>query len=162
MFITRHFIKFSIFNIIIDDPQVPKEYYLLCNTATGETFLANKRLQQAIVTNNIDLLIEEEIQNFIEAGIILEDDEVDESLPYGYFHEREKYSSRTLNLTVLLTMACNLRCVYCYEAAGLISNESLNSETQRNLIDFIKIQIQSRKLEHLALWLFWRGTPSWY
>lgn len=153
--------KFSIFNVLINDDKIPKDHCLVCNTATGETFLADARLQRAFTYNDIELLTETEIQNFITTGILLQDDNIDESLPYCYFQEREKFSNKTLNLTILLTMACNLRCVYCYEAAGIVSSETMNTEVQKNLIDFIKNQITSRELTHLALWLF-GGEPLLY
>jgi uncharacterized protein len=150
--------KFSNYNLIIDDNSLPVSKYLLCNTISGETFLIGERLKSIIDNKELSKLNEGEVKNFISSGVILENDEVDEALIQQYFHEKEKYTNDVLNLTILLTMACNLRCVYCYEAAGISSNEFLSDETRNNIFEFIKSQTEARRSKHVALWLF-GGEP---
>lgn len=55
-------------------------------------------------------------------------------------------------------MACNLRCVYCYEGAGIISNESLSDTTRHAILQFIKKQALHRKVEQVSICLF-GGEP---
>lgn len=43
-----------------------------------------------------------------------------------------------MNLTILLTYDCNLRCVYCYEGAGEQNKGSLSTETREAIFEFIK------------------------
>lgn len=150
--------KFSLYNLIISDEALPRNMFLLCNTFTGETFLIEERTKEIIVNNDIGALDENHVKKFIEAGVLIENDDCDEALIQKYLHEKEKFGSNVLNLTILLTMACNLRCIYCYEAAGIISSVSLTDTVRKNILEFIKMQLSTKGYNHLAIWLF-GGEP---
>lgn len=150
--------KFSLYNLIISDEELPQNKFLLCNTFTGETFLIERKTKEIIENNDLESLDENYVKKFIEAGVIIENDDYDEALIHKYLHEKEKFGSNVLNLTILLTMACNLRCIYCYEAAGIISNASLTDAVRKNIFEFIKMQLSMRGCNHLAIWLF-GGEP---
>lgn len=150
--------KYSQYNLIIKDKQVEKDKFILCNTFSGETFLIDRNTKDMIENKEIEALGEKTINAFISAGVILENDDFDEILVNRYFHEKEKFTSNVLNITLLLTMACNLRCIYCYEAAGIISSEFLSDDTRRNIFEFIKVQAEFRRSTHIAIWLF-GGEP---
>jgi len=150
--------KFSKYNLIIEDSILPENMYLLCNTISGESFLVNDKTKDIIENRQLELLSEEEIKDYINTGILIENDNFDEALAQSYFMEKERFSNDTLNLTILLTMACNLRCIYCYEAAGIVSNDFLTDQIRQNILDFIKTQCTIRRLSNLVIWLF-GGEP---
>jgi len=151
-------VKPSKFNLFVKDVELPKGKYILCNTLSGEFFMIDEHMKSIFDMEDFNELSENDALAFKKANVILEDDSVDESLLLAYRHDKEKYSSRVLNLTILLTMECNLRCVYCYEGAGIVSNESLNDAMRDSILSFIKNEVEARKLEHVSLCLF-GGEP---
>ena len=153
--------KISKYNLFIQDESIPQGKYLLCNTFSGATFLVDEEVKKAIESQEISVLDKNDADSFLEAGVLLEDDSVDEARIHSYFYEKEKFDNRVLSLTILLTMACNLRCVYCYEGAGVVSNATLTDEIRDNLFEFIKKQAEDRRSERIVLWLF-GGEPLLY
>ena len=53
----------------------------------------------------------------MEKGIIV-DDQVEENRYFSYIQNQTRFNNNALSSTVLLTWACNLACIYCYEGAG--------------------------------------------
>ena len=158
MIVKEDKMKYSKYNLIISDDSLPVGKCLVCNTFSGTTFLTDILVAKSISRNDLYAFDGETKQLFIDAGIIIEDDAYEETRVFNYFYEKEKFDNSVLSLTILLTMSCNLRCIYCYEGAGEKSNESLNSKTRDNLFDFIKLQAESRKSSTVSLWLF-GGEP---
>lgn len=150
--------KYSKYNLVISDDSLPAGKCLVCNTLSGATFLSDVSAAKAISEKDLHAFDSETKKQFIDSGIIIEDNSYDETRVFSYFYEKEKFDNSVLSLTILLTMSCNLRCVYCYEGAGEVSNESLSSETRDNLFDFIKLQAESRRSSIVSLWLF-GGEP---
>lgn len=150
--------KFSKYNLTITDESLPEGKYLLCNTFSGATFLVDEEILRMVKKNDLSQFSEDAIGQFLDTGVLVENDNLDEAKVFNYFYEREKYDNSVLSLTILLTMACNLRCIYCYEGAGEISNESLSDQTRENILNFIKTQAETRKVSTVSLWLF-GGEP---
>lgn len=48
-----------------------------------------------------------------------------------------RYSQDTLSLTIAPTMACNFRCIYCFEQ-GHYGNLMMDAQTQESLMEFVK------------------------
>lgn len=150
--------KYSKYNLVISDDSLSAGKCLVCNTLSGGTFLVDLSVAESITRKDFSAFDEEKKKQFLDAGIIISDDSYDEARVFSYFYEKERFENSVLSLTILLTMSCNLRCVYCYEGAGEKSNESLSSATRDNLFDFIKTQAESRRSSMVSLWLF-GGEP---
>lgn len=147
--------KYSRFNIFIKTKE-GDDYYLF-NTNSGSTFLVDMSIKQKIENGEMDFLSEEKKKEYKEAGIILEN-EIDENRIFSYLFNKQKYNNEVLNLTVLLTYDCNLRCVYCYEGAGEDNKGSLTDKSRDAIFEFIKQQMQQRKSSVLSMVLF-GGEP---
>lgn len=147
--------KYSDFNIFIKREENKK--YFLFNVNTGATFSVDDSVKQKIERGEMDFLSEDKKKEYEEAGIILSD-EIDEKRIFSYQYNKQKYNNEVLNLTVLLTYDCNLRCVYCYEGAGEENKGSLSDEARSSILEFIKKQMELRKSSVLSLVLF-GGEP---
>lgn len=117
--------KYSKYNLVISDDSLSAGKCLVCNTLSGGTFLVDLSVAESITRKDFSAFDEETKKQFLDAGIIISDDSYDEARVFSYFYEKERFENSVLSLTILLTMSCNLRCVYCYEGAGEKSNESL-------------------------------------
>lgn len=147
--------KFSKYNLIIWDEL--KKQNILFNTLYGECFIADDKIVESVKNNNIEILSLDVIKQFKEKSIIVED-HVDETLYIEYFHNKTKFNSDVLSFTILLTWACNLRCVYCYEGAGEIRNKFLNMEESASIVKFIKKRIDIVRPHNVSIMLF-GGEP---
>lgn len=127
------------------------------NTNTGATFLVDTFIKQKIERGDMKFLSAEKRKEYEDAGIILSD-EIDENRIFLYNYNKQKYNNEVLNLTILLTYDCNLRCVYCYEGAGEQNKGSLSTETREAIFEFIKKQMEQRKSKVLSVVLF-GGEP---
>lgn len=148
-------LKLSKYNLIIWDDL--KKQNILFNTLHGECFIADDKIVESIQHNNIGILSPDVINQFKEKSIIIEDD-IDEALYVEYFHNKMKFNSDSLSFTILLTWACNLRCVYCYEGAGDIRNKSLNEEESGSIVKYIKKHIDMVRPHNVSIMLF-GGEP---
>ena len=93
---------------------------------------------------------------FERLGIIINDN-VDENRIFGYFHDKVKFTNDTLNSTVLLTWACNLKCIYCFE--GEHENVvTMSREGADIYIKFIKQNMAAKKVNNVIINLF-GGEP---
>ncbi len=147
--------KFSKFNLVIFDDK--KKQNVLFNTLYGECFIADDKIIESINKNDIHILGKELISELKAKSIII-DDHINENYYIEYFHNKSKFNTDTLSFTILLTWACNLRCVYCYEGAGDIRNKSLNSEECQSVIVYIKNHINSIRPRNVSIMLF-GGEP---
>lgn len=147
--------KYSKFNIFVERKDSDK--YFLFNTNTGATFLVDTFIKQKIERGDMKFLSAEKRKEYEDAGIILSD-EIDENRIFLYNYNKQKYNNEVLNLTILLTYDCNLRCVYCYEGAGEQNKGSLSTETREAIFEFIKKQMEQRKSKVLSVVLF-GGEP---
>lgn len=147
--------KYSKFNIFIEKKD--SDQYFLFNTNTGAIFLVDSFVKQRIESGDMKFLSAEKRKEYEDAGIILSD-EIDEKRIFLYHYNKQKYNNEVLNLTILLTYDCNLRCVYCYEGAGEQNKGSLSIETREAIFKFIKKQMEQRKSNVLSIVLF-GGEP---
>ncbi len=144
--------KFSRYNLVVPD----KNRIVLFNTLQGHCIEIDKDTANKIKDNQIDKLEDDVKQIFIQYGIIINDN-VDESRIFSYFHSHEKYSSNSINSTVLLTWACNLKCVYCFEGEKT-DVQSMSKEQANRYIEFIIKLATIKKAENVMINLF-GGEP---
>jgi uncharacterized protein len=148
--------KFSKYNLFIDSEEDDRSY-LLFNTLTGATFRIDEETKQQIELSNYSYFDEKKINEYKHHGIIVEK-HISEERYFSYLHNKQKYSNEVLSVTVLLTLACNLKCIYCFQGAGLTYNGSLNEETRENIYHFLTTQAEQRKSKVISLVLF-GGEP---
>ena len=134
--------KTSKYNIFIKSDKNVGEY-LLANSLTGAVFKLSWNEKVTLDEGKIYELPEERIEEYCSKGILINDD-VDEKSRLVYFHNRDKYSSDTLSLTILLTRYCNFECTYCYEGGQKI-NQSLTDDMRERIYRFIQTMLNLHK-----------------
>lgn len=82
------------------------------------------------------------VYNDAVAGHFIVPDDFDEQLDFQTKRNIQKYSTDSLGLTIAPTLACNFKCVYCYETSkpGIISKE-----TEEKLIQYVDSQADRLK-----------------
>ncbi len=148
--------KFSKYNLFIPSED-QKNQYILFNTLTGHSFLVDSQIKNDIDSNNINNFSDDILKQYSKCGIVLEDN-VDERRYYEYNYNKAKFTSAVLNSTVLLTWACNLKCIYCYEGAGEKFNEVMTKESANKYIAFLKKEAELRNSKLISVILF-GGEP---
>ncbi len=98
---------------------------------------------------------DEKLIEDLKKGFFLIDDDDDELALIRYNLLRNKYSTNRLGLTIAPTSDCNFRCIYCYEKNS-INTSYMSEETQKNLINFIKNQLNN--IRYLSI-LWYGGEP---
>ncbi len=62
---------------------------------------------------------------------------------------RERYDSRQFFVTIAPTMACNFRCIYCFEQ-GRYGHKYMDSKTISNVIKFIEKRMENAESLHIS------------
>lgn len=107
--------KYSRFNILLDK---------------GTYFLAYNTLSKAMVRiKKEDFSIENSL--LIDKGFVTAEDE-DLKL-YKYFYLSRLFDNKNISVSIATTMACNLRCPYCFEE-GNKSNEMMSEDVAEALL----------------------------
>lgn len=149
--------KFSSYNHIID---LADSQYLLCNTLSGNMYSIDSRMKDIIQKEDTKILSEDESNELVKNGIMIEDD-IDELKLLNYANKLDTFANKILNITLLLTSACNLKCTYCFQGAGDRPQDSLSDTTRAGIFNFIKHNIESKKLQGVSIVLF-GGEPTMY
>ena len=145
--------KFSKYNLIIKQGDTS----ILFNTLSGEIYSLDSRLESAVKNEDPNLLSAQAKEHFLRSHIIL-DNNYDEERVYRHIYNKQKYQSRSMTVTILLTWACNFRCVYCYEGGGEKYSDTMTVETADNVINFIINSATARGIQNLHIVLF-GGEP---
>nr|WP_300787958.1 radical SAM protein [uncultured Acetatifactor sp.] len=151
--------KTSKYNIFIKSDKNVGEY-LLANSLTGAVFKLSGNEKVTLDEGKIYELPEERIEEYCSKGILINDD-VDEKSRLVYFHNRDKYSSDTLSLTILLTRYCNFECTYCYEGGQKI-NQSLTDDMRERIYRFIQTMLNLHKDMKTVSIILFGGEPLMY
>ena len=144
--------KFSKFNLIIKEGNKR----VLFNTLSGECFKISTGVEEIIDNNLPDQLNKELYDDFLKKGIIV-DDQVEENRYFSYIQNQTRFNNSVLSATVLLTWACNLACIYCYEGAGCRTTR-MNKATADRFIGFMINQAKARNSKSMYINLF-GGEP---
>lgn len=145
--------KYSNYNLLIPY----EEKIVLFNTLSGNSFLIDQEAGNAINNGNLESISSELKQQLIQKKVIIEDNVREEKI-INYFHNKSKYGNSNLTYTILLTWACNLRCIYCYEGAGDGKSYSMDKKTADRVIKHIIKETIARGSRHLSIVLF-GGEP---
>ncbi|WDV46055.1 Cys-every-fifth radical SAM/SPASM peptide maturase CefB [Clostridiaceae bacterium M8S5] len=148
--------KLSKFNLFLEFNK-EKDQFILFNTLNGNSFLINSDVVDKMKNNQIESL-PNELRNELTKKKIILYDYIDENKYFDYYHNKTKYGKNNLSFTILLTWACNLKCVYCYEGAGEKKSYSMSTETADLVIEFIKNEILKKSSKVVSILLF-GGEP---
>ncbi|ASA25483.1 Cys-every-fifth radical SAM/SPASM peptide maturase CefB [Paenibacillus donghaensis] len=146
--------KLSKFNLLL--PNRNNNGHILFNTLSGHSFTIDDSIASEIQCENVQGFDEDTFKLFVDYGIVV-NDEIDENRFFTYFHNKQKFSNSSISSTVLLTWACNLNCVYCYEGAGS-QKTSMKIENADNYIRFIVNEATSKNVKNISINLF-GGEP---
>lgn len=146
--------KFSKYNLFI-----PFEGdYLLVNTMNGTLYRVSDDIKVAIEQNKMEKLDENIVKDYYERGIVI-DDHIEESRILKYLHNKEKYCTKVLSLTILLTMECNFSCVYCFEGSKTYQKKYLKDKEMECITKFITNMLnEDKNIELVSITLF-GGEP---
>lgn len=146
--------KFSKFNLIVPDEKTGQ--VILFNTLQGSCIEIDEATKNIIHSGKIENIEKETVDLFVKHGVIVNDN-IDEDRVFSYFHDKEKFSNNTINSTVLLTWACNLKCIYCFEG----EHKNVISMTEKSADQYIMFIIQLaqvKKVDNIVINLF-GGEP---
>lgn len=138
-------------------------YDLNCNELIAYNSLTNS---MAIISRDdygkIDKIVNGEFKeedqtliNDLKRGFFIEDDNFNEIEFLRYKLMTARYGTRSLSLTIAPTMACNFKCIYCYEE-NHDDWTMMSDEIQESIISFIKEQI--RTIQYLSV-TWYGGEP---
>lgn len=139
--------KSSYYNFTYDNILDNQSKMVIYNARTGA--LAVLEENNAIMLNNYlnngaEIPNTEFMENLVKCGFLIPGN-FDELKDIETGNNRGKFDSSKMSLTIAPTMACNFRCVYCFEK-GQYYNEVMSEETMYNVLKYIK-----EHAEHLQL-----------
>jgi len=155
--------KESRFNFIVASPANPKLTFLYNSLHDHRVAVEDAECNLRDLLSKVaghESLSPEELEaadGLREMGYLIED-EVDEEATFkNWFGRRVKEQSEILTVTILTTLACNLRCTYCYEKDKL-GKSRMSEATLRETIDWIKTRVSESSCVKLNL-IYFGGEP---
>jgi uncharacterized protein len=133
--------------------------YLLFNTLSGTIVTVDEEMKSSLEneageSGNID---GDSLEKLRELGVVRGED-FDERAFFEYKFQEKKFSTRDVQVSVLLTYACNLSCSYCYEGRGEVISKSMDKETSEKVIKCIMQTVNDSGCRNLGLTLY-GGEP---
>ena len=149
--------KRSKYNVEID--RLKDGGVLLYNTYTGafgimdsETKVLFEDIERIDISAIDNPKNSENIKKLIRFGYVVSE-QVDELATFELERAKVRLGSTVLSLTIAPTMACNMRCPYCYENKN---GKKMSKETQEKLIQFVKAHF-SNNTDIKRLSITWYG-----
>ena len=118
-------------------------------TLTKQKYQQVQEILAAPLAYKFDTKAKKELRDNLFKGGFLLDDEVDELGLLKVRNRSARFDPRYLRLTILPTLKCNFRCVYCYEGR---KDATMSEETIKGLVEFVR-----KKTENVET-----ITVSWY
>lgn len=151
--------KSSNYNILIERmTDNNQSEYIIYNTYSTSIAILDSEFYN--IYTNIDkidlndLNIQKKVKVLKDNGFII-DDKIDEFSRICIEDRINRYSKKSLDLTIAPTLACNMNCVYCYEEKKFIR---MNKEVTNNLINFIENLIKNCNYETCSV-KWYGGEP---
>lgn len=115
-------------------------YMLFCGNSNSFYQIDDENvpvIQKMIDTGSEEGLPEDIRKEFVKSGVLLNesDEEFFNRLKFSSYLTR--FSKKHLSLTIAPTMACNFKCVYCYEGSR-VKNVTMTQEVMDGVVEFIK------------------------
>lgn len=142
-------LKESQYNFIYDD--LGKDQIVMYNSFTGALAVVKEQQYKQFIDyleNGKEIEDKEFLENALKCGYLVPKD-IDERFLIKTRMMAGRYNKQTLSLTIAPTMACNFRCVYCFEQ-GYYGSKLMDENTQENIIKFIKKHINGIKYLHVT------------
>ncbi len=151
--------KPSKFNLIM--PLQDSDEFLIFNTFSDSRVVVDRKIKEKIEMSPVNEMQFRKgergyLKELLELGFLVNDD-IDEDLELEYWFQKLKFDTSTLDITLLTTYACNLRCTYCYED-GINAAWSMNEDVCRRTILWIIRKLESVRPRNLRL-MFFGGEP---
>lgn len=125
---------------------------LLFNTLTRAMAVLTDEDYHLFISSTPDFtkLDADTLNEFIESGFIISDDR-DELSEIKHSYWQAKFDMTTLHITIMTTLDCNFRCVYCFEKHKKISMDESTIESVKGMIS------QKLKQGYSVLSVDWYG-----
>lgn len=149
--------KRSRYNITIENFEDGKK--LVYNTYSGACGIMD--LETQAIYNQIekinplqinDATMQQNVKKMIQFGYIV-DEQLDELAAVKMERLNARVKGHNLTLTIAPTMACNMRCPYCYENK---TGKTMSLEVQEKLVEFVKAHL-ARFSELKRMSVIWYG-----
>ncbi len=145
--------KESMFNIYLLDEKEQKG--LVFNTLHKSVVQIDSEVYTSMKENRMQD-IDDNVLKILKNEKIIVDDKVNELDVFRIFINRSRFSGASVGFTVIPTHACNIACKYCYQGHGDVLSSTMNEETVRRTIEFIKKNAAGYKKIELN---FYGGEP---
>lgn len=149
--------KPSKFNIFI--PLQGKKK-LIYNTFSDSRVIGDKSTVEAIENCVQPHLLNEKQRGQLcqlrELGIVLDDD-ADEDKSIEYWFQGVKFNSSIMSANILTTLACNMKCIYCFEQ-GVDSNISMKKNMAVKVCNWLTNKMEEARPKELII-VFFGGEP---
>ncbi len=155
--------KVSRFNFVVPSPRDSKVTFLYNSLhdnriAIEEGAVDLKGLLGKIEHHDLLNAEEEEASRELkEMGYLLEDGEDEEAIFKDWFKTRVKEQNEILTVTILTTLACNLRCTYCYEKDQL-GKARMSPEVVGQVTEWLKTRINQSHPRKVNI-IYFGGEP---
>ena len=140
--------KWSNFNFLFTVTKNKERNLILYNSLYGSAILLPKRLKLRNLRDESP-----ETVKLLESNNFLIDDNINEIDLIKSQNKLQRFNERTLELTILPTMWCNLRCVYCYENKR---KETMTDDDINTIYTYIRNK--AKQINSLSL-LWFGGEP---
>lgn len=127
---------------------------LVFNTYTLSLMELDELYYEDFISKNNDFLNDIDkpmFEDLIENGFIIKDD-VDEISLLRNSYWDNKVNNPVLHISVMTTLDCNFRCIYCFENRQSVE---MTDNVQKSVINFIKNELSSRQYQ--AVHIDWYG-----
>ena len=148
-------LKQSEYNFIYDD--LGKDQIVMYNSFTGALAVVKEeqyRQFTAYLENGKEIEDKTFLDNLLKCGYLLPSG-VDERFLIKTRMLQGRYRNDVLSLTIAPTMACNFRCVYCFEQ-GYHGTKLMDEETQKSVVNFIEKHVSKIKVLNIT---WYGGEP---
>lgn len=155
--------KASRFNFFVPSPKDPQLTFLYNSLTDNRIAVENGEVDFQAMLQKIErheTLKPEETEaseQLKEMGYLLDDDVDEEKVFKDWFRTRVKEQNEILTVTILTTLACNLRCTYCYEKDQL-GKSRMSADTIEKVVAWLKTRIEQTHPVKLNI-IYFGGEP---